>query len=241
MDYYLGGYLLLHCLPVADLSNSLNGKPLLTCSTCINESLLDAWSYDWGFVDEDTFYDASTTLYEHLESAFGIDNHAREGIQTWVDKNADNIGWCGVFMHAQTAIDYKQTFFKNVQNCYLLALYFSDSDAKKFIKRWQPQRPLDGLLGILQKLMLRQPEDANPREQLLGYDIVGLDIGGEFHSSYCHSLEETLREKFALNLNHHGLYDAIPDWQPVIDYMNDDTTACEPVPWGIAKIKQVIF
>lgn len=241
MDYYLGGYLLLHCLPVDMPGHPQNGKPLLTCSTCINESLLDVWSYSWGSDDESTLYDASTTLYQHVESTFGIDSLVREKIQIWVDKHDSDIGWLGVFMNAQTAIDYKQTFFKHVQNCYLLALYFSDIDAQKFITRWQPQSKQDGILGIPQRLIRYQPEYADPRERLFGYDIVGLDIGGEFHSSHCHYLGETLREKFALNLNHHGLYDAIPDWQPVIDYMNDETTGCEPVPWGIAKIKQVIF
>ncbi|MEO3989955.1 hypothetical protein [Pseudocitrobacter cyperus] len=243
MDYYLGGYLLLRCLPVNHLHPQLDGKPLLTCSTCFNESLLNAWSYGWGIDVKDTLYDASTTLFDHLESAFGLDDIARENIRIWVNEKFDQelIGWCGVFMSAATAIEYKKQFFQHAQNCYLFGLYFNDSDARRFIAHWQPKSERDGLLGIPQKLMLRQPENDDINEQFLGYDIVGLDIGGEFHTSHCHGLHNDLHRRFGLTLNEHGLYNNVPDWQPVVDYMNDEATGSEPVPWGIAKIKQVIF
>lgn len=241
MDYYLGGYLLLHCLPIKHSQPQLNGKPLLTCSTCFNESLLDDWSYCWLGFDKNALYDATSTISEHLAAAFSLNSERWEQICVWANENyeREKIGWPDLFMDADTAIEYKQTFFPDLSHCYLLALYFSEKDTLRFIDSWQPRGVMEGAPGIHQKLSVMQPEEHNENERLLGYDIVGLD--GGFHTSHCHGLHDILHQRFGLTLNEHGLYNSILDWQPVVDYMNDEKTACEPVPWGIAKIKQVIF
>lgn len=236
MDYYLGGYLLLHICPVPHPQNPGYGKRFFTCSTCFNESLLNAWALSWGS-DKDTlyYYDANITLYEHLAASLGVDDALRERIHRWADEQFNQtFGWGGVFMNAASAVEYKQTFFPDVDGCCLLALYFSESDAQRFLRHFKDE-------GIPIMLARKLPEEEHKNEQLLGYNIVGLDFGGEFHTSHCHNLDDELHRRFGLTLNQFGLYDDIPDWQPVIDYMNDETTGCEPVPWGIAKIKQVIF
>ncbi|ENP9364496.1 hypothetical protein [Escherichia albertii] len=235
MEYYSGGYFLLHCLPLNHLHPQLNGKLLLTCSTCFNESLFGDWALSWTS-HTDSLYDANTTIHEHINAAFAIDDSARERIHIWADKKFDEgkIGWIGVFMDAATAIEYKKTFFAGTDNTWLLALYFSEHDANRFLARYKNE-------GVPVKLATREREKSCANEQLLGYDIVGLDLGGEFHTSHCHNLHAELHQRFGLTLNEYGLYNNIPDWQPVVDYMNDEKTACEPVPWGIARIKQVIF
>lgn len=235
MDYYLGGYLLLRCLPVYHLHPQLDGKPLLTCSTCFNESLFSAWSLSWASSAE-SLYDANMTIHEHINAVFAIDDSARERIHIWADEkfNEEKIGWPNVFMDAKTAIDYKKTFLPEIDNTYLFALYFTERDINSFLACYKGE-------GIPMRLTAHEMEKQNVNEQLIGYDIVGLDYGGEFHTSHCHYLHDNLHQRFGLTLNEHGLYNNIPDWQPVVDYMNDETTGCEPVPWGIAKIKQVIF
>lgn len=235
MEYYCGGYLLLHCLPAVGLHPQLDGKIIMTCSTCFNESLFGAWAYSWANHD-DTLYDANMTMNEHLKSMFNIDDSARKRIHIWADEafNNEKVGWVGVFMEAATGIEYKKRFFPETDNCYLIALYFNESDAARFLESYKDE-------GIPVKLMAREREQERADERLLGYDIVGLDFGGEFHTSHCHYLQDALHQRFDLILNEHGLYNDIADWQPVVDYMNDKTTACEPVPWGIARIKQVIF
>ncbi|SFR09841.1 hypothetical protein SAMN04487773_2666 [Enterobacter sp. kpr-6] len=243
-NYYLGGYLLLHCLPGNYPDSPLDGKPLLTCSTCFNDSLLDDWSYCWSGFDKNDPYDAWVTIREHLASAYSLDDITWERLSGWVNEKYEtgNVGWPALFMDAATAIEYKQTFFPQLNDCYLLALYIDGNDAQRFIDSWRPQNDMEGMPGIYRKLSAFQPEQALSDEKLLGYDIGGLDIDGGFHTSHCHSsLHDELCQRFALTLNSHGLYDALDDWQPVVDYMNNDKTVCEPVPWGIVKIKQVIF
>ncbi|HAH7004981.1 hypothetical protein U4Z66_13885 [Escherichia coli] len=236
MDYFLGGYMLLHCLPVEGLHPQLKGKPLLTCSTCFNESLLCAWSYAWLGSDKDSPYNGNMSLYEHLEATFLLTDEDREQIRIRANDwfNEDKVGWESIFMDKSTAIEYKQSFFPHIENCYLLAIYIREPNVQEF--SLYPSHD-----GIAARLLRRQPERNEMDEKLLGYDILGLEIGGQFHTSHCHPLYNELHQRFGLTLNQHGLYNEIPDWQPVVDYMNDDATGCEPVPWGIARIKQVIF
>lgn len=85
VEYYCGGYLLLHCLPAVDLHPQLDGKIIMTCSTCFNESLFGAWAYSWANHD-DTLYDANMAMNEHLKSMFNIDDSARKRIHIWADE-----------------------------------------------------------------------------------------------------------------------------------------------------------
>lgn len=45
MRYYLGGYYLINLKPIE--FGSQRSKTVLTCSNCINDSLLDHWAYSW--------------------------------------------------------------------------------------------------------------------------------------------------------------------------------------------------
>lgn len=105
MEYFLGGYMLMHCLPVEGLHPQLNGKPLLTCSTCFNESLLDDWSYQWLGFDRHAPYDANLTVSEHLAERFSIDDELWERIRIWSNEKyfSGHFGWPDIFVNSLIA------------------------------------------------------------------------------------------------------------------------------------------
>lgn len=241
MDYFFGGYLLLR-LPLLNWEqHPFSGKKLWTCSTCFNESLIDSWSYSWCCVNETTPYDANTTLLDHVRATYALDDEELSQLQSWCDDkfNEDKIGWPNLFVNLNTALEYHRIYLKQAPNCYLFALYFDEDSATRFITHHQPMGSQGGELGVCQILRGRQREQPNNHEQLLGYDVVGLELSGEFHSFHCHNMADDLSQRFNLTINQYGLFDPIENWQPVINYMNEDSTACEPAPWGIAKIKQI--
>ena len=48
-------------------------------------------------------------------------------------------------------------------------------------------------------------------EILLGFDIIGVECDGSFHSFHCNAMSSILKENFNLILNKFGLYDEIID------------------------------
>jgi hypothetical protein len=96
-----------------------------------------------------------------------------------------------------------------------------------------------GEIGIRLTLLKQIAETENDSETLLGFDFIGLDISGDFHSFHCHDIGNKLETKFGLKLNNYGMFDNSILFQPVLDYLNDPQNGCEPVPWFVAKIKMV--
>jgi len=74
--------------------------------------------------------------------------------------------------------------------------------------------------------------------EFIGFDLIGVESGGDFHSFHCHDLANELREKFGLELNEFGLIREMKNPQDVIDFMNDENNGFEPVPWYLVKVKK---
>jgi hypothetical protein len=64
-----------------------------------------------------------------------------------------------------------------------------------------------------------------------GYEVLGSEAGGSFHTFACHGLEADYVEKLGLSLNSNGLISDYNDAVRASDYTNLDSTGTEPVPW----------
>ena len=92
----------------------------------------------------------------------------------------------------------------------------------------------------LRLMLLKQIQEVeNEDESLLGFDFVGIEIGGDFHTFHCHDLGNELVQKFGMSLNKYGLFDNSNQFKHVLDYLNNEENGCEPVPWFLAKVKLV--
>lgn len=226
--YFLGGYYLIKLRPMR-----LRKDPVFTCSTCINDGFLGFWSYSWTTGNNDTIGE--------IKDEFLLDDQKIQSIRTWVDHAFDDkrIGWCDLFYDLETADEYSQTFFSHIPDKQIASVYFSEQETAALFSEFKPQKEgLDpiGLFGSLQK---KVPESLSNTETFIGFDIIGIEISGDFHSFWCHDLAKDLTERFHLTLNQYGLFEDSPDWKAVTDYMNAEETGCEPVPWFVCKVKLV--
>ncbi|RRB07393.1 hypothetical protein [Larkinella rosea] len=229
MSYFLGGYFLLKIKP-------FDWSPIpevYTCSTCINDSLLNTWSYRW--VNE---------RVDHLNTAeelVGLNSANVTAIRHWTDKKlaVGEIGYPNVFMDLNTAREYRQKFFPHLDSVKLLAMYFDEPAAEAIIQELKPKTATMGECGLDQMLSRKVPENEDNDETTIGYDLVGIEMGGSFHSFHCHGIGVELTEKFGLTLNQFGLFDYCADWKPVLDAFKNGEIGVEPVPWFVAKIKQI--
>lgn len=231
MTYYLGGYYLIKQRPIS--FGTEKDKVVSTCSSCINDNLIDSWAYSWT-TDNNAHIDS-------VKSDFQIQDDTVAEIRKWVDRkfNENKIGWPDLFADLETAYDFKRKFFSHLTDIKIYAIYFESSEAKELVDEFKPKGEKEGEIGFVQSLTNKIPEKNDNSEQLLGFDLIGIEYGGSFHTFHCHDIGKELSDKFGLTLNNFGLFDKKEDWNPTLNYLNDENNGCEPVPWFVVKTKLI--
>jgi hypothetical protein len=227
--YYLGGYFLIRT-KLFGWSPDTNGI-VQTCSSCINTSIFDYWCWS----------PANDRLTEEEKTSLGVDAEKIREIQSWtVNKsNKGELRWGDVFSNLETVLEFKNLFFANQEDLYIQAIYLSEPDAQSIITDFDYEEVNGGRFSIWHILNDKIREVPNSAEEILGYDLIGMDIGGSFHSFHCHGIGNELAGRFGLTMNRHGLFSQIPDPQAIRSYLNSGTAPVEDVPWYIAKTKRL--
>lgn len=227
--YYLGGYYLTRLKPKT--YGDTKGSIIYTCSECVNDHILDIWSYSWTTNNNEKI--------EEIKKEYQFTDEQINEIRTWVDKKfiEDKIGFLNVFINLETALEYKNKFFTNFNDTKILALYFETNEREDILEEFKPVSEKNGEIGLSLTLLKEFEEQDN--EQLLGYDYIGIENGGSFHTFHCHDIGKELSDKFGLTLNEFGLFDSDKNSKQVLDYLNDEENGCEPVPWFIVKTKLI--
>lgn len=227
--YYFGGYYLNILRPKSN--GEMKSDLIYTCSECINDPILDLWAYSW--TNHNNKHIEEIKLNYHLS-----DNQIVE-IRNWVDsKHNDNkIGWTNVFFELETALEYKNKFFSHLDDIKIFALYFDNNEKADILEDFKPQSGKMGEIG-LRLALLKEIEEQN-NEEFIGFDYIGIEIDGSFHTFHCHDIVKELSDKFNLTLNKFGLFESNLNSKKVLDYLNDEQKGCEPVPWFIVKTKLV--
>ena len=70
-----------------------------------------------------------------------------------------------------------------------------------------------------------------PGGRALGYEPLGAEQGGDFHSWLCDDLEPVLRERLALRVNAQGLIDDLDVAAAAAREIIEPGVGAEPVPW----------
>ena len=223
--YYLGGYFL--------IKNKLfGGSPdtngiVQTCSGCINTLVFDYWCWS----------PANDRLTENEKADLGLDAQKIREIQAWTGNKYNNgkLRWGDVFSDLETVREFKNLFFTSRDDLYIQAIYLSEPDTQSLIADFDHEEVNGGRFSIWQNLSDKIREVPDSSEELFGYDLIGLETGGSFHSFHCHGIGKELAGRFGLTLNQHGLFNHIPDSQTIRSYLNSGTALVEPVPWYVAK------
>ena len=177
MNYYLAGYYLVKPKPISFGTDK--GKIVQTCSGCINDTLLDTWAYSWT--------SRSRKKEKDVKATFQLSDENIEAIRKWVDRRFEegSIGWTDVFSNKETAKAYQRQFFAHVPDVQLMAIYLNEEDSIALINEYEPQKADIGEMGIIKILKMRISEHETNNEETLGFDFIGVEVGGSFHSFYC--------------------------------------------------------
>ena len=226
--YYLGGYYLIQLTPIVYFGET-EASVYQTASGCINKDVFDYWCLSTSQPDEK----------EKLE--LGLTDEKIEAIKKWAgDKYAKGIlKWGNAFSDLETAETFKNLFFPDLANTYIYSIYLPETDANALIAHFKNDGLNNGDFGLYHNLTRKIGEAANPKEEFLGYDFIGVEIDGSFHSFYCHGIGQELEHKFSLTFNKYGLFEDIKQPERIRQFLNDPATGVEPVPWFIAKTKRL--
>jgi hypothetical protein len=232
MNYYLGGYYLTK-LNKLDFGSG-SGKIVSTCSTCINDSLLGSWSYSWAQKNNED--ELEKIRLDYLVSDTGICE-----IHKWVDDKLEKkeIGWSDLFLSLNTLQEYKSKFFAGGNDLKIMSIYFNESGKEKLLEEFKPFKD-NGSIGLYDGLTNKVIETEIDNEKLIGFDLIGIELSGNFHSFHCHDMSEDLMQKFGVTINSSGLIESLDDWGPIVKYMNSDENGFEPVAWFVVKVKEVV-
>ena len=231
-EFYSGGYYLFRVN--TRKSSSTKGARILTCSECVNDSLLDAWAIPWVNYDGDEIQETIDSLE--------ISTQTHDKIRNWVDDqmNKGNIGSPQVFSDLQTVKYYRDTYFKHIKDKEILQILFSAEERKSFLNEFKPVKDEYGTLGIYDNLLKKIPEMSDSSYSVIGYDLIGVEISGGFHTFHCHDLASELNTKFNVKVNDLGLISKIPNRKEIAEYMNNEDSGFEPVPWFWVKVIRIM-
>ncbi|SFF85281.1 hypothetical protein [Pontibacter chinhatensis] len=232
MKYYLGAYYFIK-LYKADYG-SLKDTSIYTCSTCINDFYFDSWSITWSVVN-------SSDSLKEAKKEFNLTDTQITDIQTWAERKFDEkkIGWLNTFSDYEVLREYKNKFFSNVQDYLVLSINFPETEKNDLLEEFKIEEKGIGAIGLWENLNRNAPEVTDESEVEIGYDLIGIELSGDFHTFYCHDLADELIQKFNIEINQYGLIASEDNWEQLVEYMNDEENGFEPVPWFFVKVKMI--
>ena len=231
--YYFGGYFLIKTRPLR--FGPIKDEVVQSCCSCINISAFDIdWYLSWtGDINDDE------------KAELGLTDEKVERIHQWTDRKFDEgtITWGNALPDLETISTFKNLFYAGRPDINIYSLYVSKTDAACLIAdfEFEGEDPYHyhKQFGLRQNVQKQIEEKDNSTGEFLGYDFIGVENHGNFHSFHCHNILDELRDKFSLTLNQNGLFDRVPDPDVIREYLNDETTRVEPVPWYIARTKRL--
>jgi len=229
VKYYIGPYYLIKLKPVE--YGTIKGSAIYTCSRCLNDSFFDSWAISWASTEKKQLEETKVT--------FKLTDKNVEEIQVWANKklNENKLGWINTFSDLKTLTEYKEKFFPKDSDFEILSISFPESDLDEALEMTKPTEAMSGEIGIYNKL--KNKELDLEKDEFLGYDIIGIELGGDFHSFHCHDLLNDFKEKFGIKINEFGLIENYQNWDEIMEYMNDESNGFEPVPWFYIKVNRI--
>jgi hypothetical protein len=198
---------------------------LVTISTCVTEVLPDTWAIEWVSDEAESLSRAQ---------GWGITAPEVPRLVKWTTKAMDSgqLGWPNVFLTFDAAQSFLHLFPPQVADWNLLGLGLHRDDLERFLKVTQPPPPRPGFspqgeVGV--RLAALRNEALQSGMIAAYYDVLGLDVGGSFHSWLCNSLEEDASAQFNIRPSSNGLLADYADARKMAAYAVE--AKAEPVPW----------
>jgi len=222
MKYIVGGYYLVQGVDTPSRMAEIISIPVLwTLTDCIC-NILPTYALLPGCESKDE-------MISEIINFTGLSVNEVESMKTTIEEmlNTKQIGWPNVFHTFESAHLFYSKYLSKAENFKILGIAFPEKDAEKFLNEENPNN-VDGI-GIFDVLSKNQELPSNIN--VLGFEILGHEYGGDFHSFLCNGLEKDFSEKLGISFNETGRINTLEDAKRAEEYINDDSVGAEPVPW----------
>lgn len=221
MDVIAAGYLL--CIPWEPPAQHRDEWALpprvLTASPCLAVIGPGPWGFSWVTDDGTSALD---------RERFGLANGREKEVGTWLDvqRKDGNYGWPNLFLDLPTA----RSFLRNFQptgDLVLIGLGLPVAALEPLLSDYSEKiRAREGFLVGLQRGLPLAP---NGMER--GYEILGEEHGGSFHSWHCNNLAPVVSRELGVTVNQYGLIADYPSAMRATEIVRRPETGAEPVAW----------
>ncbi|MEM7343944.1 MAG: hypothetical protein AAF485_06850 [Chloroflexota bacterium] len=213
------------------MNKTLLPRQFWTVSSCICELYPDSWIFSW-----------SVDSGENYQQILQLDDNKFKNLQNWADDvmEKDKFGWPNIFLDITTAREFYNQYLTHLPNIKLLSIGLADSYVTEFIRENKPG-PGMGEGGVYKKLLQREPVEVNGISR--GFEILGDELGGQFHSFVCNSLETVYKKELNISLNPNGLIERYEEAIEATDYTRLDDVGAEPAlwqPWLISEYALIV-
>lgn len=234
MDFFVGGHFLVQAYQSAAWSERKTMLPakFWTVSKCICEVYPDDWIFSWTT--------KSSRSPKNYQEILNLDDDAFRSLQAWADEmfSKEQLGWPHVFLHRETARRFYLQYLKHLPDIKLFSIALPEAYWTEFIEENRPT-PGMGEGGVYRKLLQKQPLESHAFRR--GFEILGDNWGGQFHSFVCNSFEQEYEQRLNISLNQYGLIDRYEDAVRATDHTNRDEVPAEPALWQPWLISEYPF
>jgi hypothetical protein len=229
-NFVAGGYFITR--PVArspDRSPGVLPSHLISLSSCISVFAPGQWALPWGGVQ--------SADRAAIASEFGIDESQLPEIAGYVQLCMDRgeWGWPCVWHSATSALEFAQRFCDPEGDWIVLGADLDARHVEAFLKQARPA-PNMGTPGIYEAIS--QGRSLASAGRTLGWEMLGYDTGGTFHSWLCHGLEVDVLHTYAVRPNAHGLITSEAEVDVVVTHCEKPEVGMEPGFWAPWRLVQ---
>lgn len=216
-----GFYLVRPCPRPEWQGASLLPSTIITLSECLTAVFPDVWAYTWSSCTEEERLAAIDRLALDRALLPRVMKHVTEAF------DAGLLGWTSVWQSAEAARDALRVLEATTSDLLLIELGVPANKVAMLSEETRPEPGL-GECGIYTRV--RRAEPIREEGALLGWEVLGAEQGGSFHSWLCNALQVPAAKELGIKPGDHGLLRSEYEARRVVSLI-DAGLGAEPVPW----------
>ncbi|HEU4328417.1 MAG TPA: hypothetical protein VFS21_35090 [Roseiflexaceae bacterium] len=232
MDYILGGYYLVEGTERQPwFTLGLLPERFWSISSCICTQYPNLAFLSWS---------SDARECEAIRTKLGLSSDQYGELVAHVDRLFDEgiFGWPEVWTDVEAARVFRRHYLEHLEHIKLLGIATPAQYYQELLDGLKSTPP-GGVVSLYANL--QRQEGLPPEARVLGFEILGREAGGSFHSFVCNGLEQEYLAQLGIQLNDHGLIDTLDDAVRASDFTNLDSTGAEPIGWTPWLVFEVSF
>jgi hypothetical protein len=201
--------------------NALLPERLLTLSSCLTDFFPDAWAIEWASYSEADRIAAAAKVGVRANDLSALIRFATGALDD------GRLGWPCVWQSSSAALTAVTKFGCSPAEFAILELGIPVDIVEELLRELAP-KPCEGEHGLYTRLRMGEPLDAAATP--VGWELLGVEHGGEFHSWLCNSLQDALAAATGAKPGPFGLLATENDAR-TLDALIANGLGAEPVPW----------